>query len=96
MSTLEMASMRLPYTNIFLLHAYHKNHEMAFGYVMYSNKNIIRSNDKYPQSKNSLNKLLNLTHFQHCVKWSFMNGRTSQTEEDWNSSFYLLNRYINA
>ena len=38
----------------------------------------------------------NLTHFQQCVKWSFVNGRTNQTEEDWNSSFYLLNRYINV
>ena len=33
----------------FLLLAYHKNHETTLGYEMHSNKNIIQSNDKYPQ-----------------------------------------------
>ena len=43
--------MRLPYTNIFLLHAYHKNHKMTLDYKTHSNKNIIQSNryDNYPQ-----------------------------------------------
>ena len=51
MSTLGMPSMRLPYTNTFLLLAYHKNHEVTLGYATYkyNNKNIIQSNDNSKQ-----------------------------------------------
>ena len=88
MSTLEMASTRLPYTNIFLLHAYHKNHEMTLGYATYNNKNIIRSNDKYPQFKNCLNQLLKLlqllqdsTFLQWCCILSSVNYRTFSNKD---------------